>query len=144
MESTRMKTQKLASAIALSGLSATSLYAAQPPTPSSVQNDGFYNTAMGSAALSHVTPVPVGGHCVPYALNPANHSMYGCGNMAAGFGALDQNTIGFSNTALGAGVLFANTSGSYNIASGTLAMFHNTTGSYNMSTGDYSLFSNTT
>ncbi len=155
-----MKTQKLASAIALSGLSATSLYAAQPPNPSSVLSDGFYNTAMGPLALSHVTPAPVGGHCVPFALNPTTYSMFGCANTASGFAALAQNTTGFSNTAIGAGVLFADTTGAYNTAIGTLAMFHNTTGyansavgnlamfanvggQYNMATGNYSLYSNT-
>jgi Chaperone of endosialidase len=162
MESNRMKTQKLASAIALSGLSATSLYAAQPPNPSSVLSDGFYNTAMGPLALSHVTPVPPGGRCVPFAFNPVqNPPMAGCANTASGFAALAQNTTGFSNTAIGAGVLYADTSGTYNTAIGTLAMFHNTTGfansamgnltlfsntngQYNMATGNYALFSNTT
>ncbi len=156
-----MNTQKLASAIALSGFSATSLYAAQPPTPSSVQSDSFYNTATGQVALSHITPAPAGGHCVPFAFNSTNFSMYGCGNTASGFAALAQNTTGFSNTAIGAGVLYADTTGAYNTAIGTLAMFHNTTGfansamgnvalfanttgTYNMATGNYSLQSNTT
>ena len=156
-----MKTQKLASAIALSGLSATSLYAAQPSNPSSVLSDGFYNTAMGPLALSHVTPVPPGGRCVPFAFNPVQFPpMAGCANTASGFAALAQLSTGFSNTAIGAGVLFADTSGAYNTAIGTLAMFHNTTGfansaignlalfsnstgQYNMATGNYALFSNT-
>ena len=137
-----MKTQKLASAIALSGLSATSLYAAQPPNPSSVLSDGFYNTAMGPLALSHVTPAPVGGHCVPFALNPATYSMFGCANTASGFAALAQNTTGFSNTAIGAGVLYADTTGAYNTAIGTLAMFRNTTGYANSAVGNLAMFSN--
>ena len=139
-----MNTQKLASAIALSGLSATSLYAAQPPNPSSVLSDGFYNTAMGPLALSHITPAPVGGHCVPFALNSASYSMVGCGNTASGFAALAQNTTGFSNTGIGAGVLYADTTGAYNTAIGTLAMFHDTTGFANSALGNLTMFSNTT
>jgi trimeric autotransporter adhesin len=156
MEFNRMKTQKLASAIALSGLSATSLYAAQPPNPSSVLSDSFYNTAMGSVALSHITPP--NRQCVPFALS-ASAYMSGCGNTASGFGALDQNTTGYSNTADGAGSLFADTSGAYNTAVGTLTMFHtssgrgnaafgalglfnNTSGSYNLAAGNYALLSN--
>jgi hypothetical protein len=154
-----MKTQKLASAIALSGLSATSLYAAQPSTPSSVLSDGFYNTTMGPASLSHVTTPSR--QCSPYALNATTPYMSGCGNTASGFAALDQNTVGFSNTADGAGALFADTSGSYNTSVGTLSMFRTTigkgnaafgglalfanqTGSYNLAMGSYALLSNTT
>jgi len=154
-----MKTQKLASAIALSGLSATSLYAAQPPTASSVLSDGFYNTAMGPLSLSHITPPSK--QCSPFAFNAASPYMSGCGNTASGFAALDQNTTGYSNTATGAGALFANSAGYYNTAFGTLAMFHtqtgkgnavfgalglfsNTTGSYNLATGSYALLSNST
>jgi trimeric autotransporter adhesin len=159
MEFNRMNTQKLASAIALSGLSATSLYAAQPPTASSVLSDGFYNTTMGPASLSHITPP--NRQCSPYALNASTPYMSGCGNTASGFAALDQNTTGYSNTADGAGALFADTNGYYNTSVGTLSMFRttsgkgnaafgglalfsNTTGSYNLASGSYSLLGNTT
>ena len=137
-----MKTQKLAGAIALSGLSATSLYAAQPPNASSVLSDGFYNTAIGPVALSHITPPNK--QCVPYALNPNSAYMSGCGNTASGFAALAQNTTGYSNTADGAGALFADTVGYYKTAVGTLSMFRNTSGKGNAAVGALALFSNTT
>jgi hypothetical protein len=139
-----MINRRLGSFIAISGLSATSLYAAQPPNPSSVQSDGFYNTAMGTAALSHdVTPHQ---QCSPYAFNyhPGSYYMLGCGNTAGGFGALDQNTTGSALTAFGAGALFNSTSGSYNTAVGMVSLFHNTTGHGNQGFGEASLFTNTT
>ncbi len=139
-----MKNRRLGSFIAISGLSATALYAAQPTNPSSVLSDGFYNTAMGTAALSHnTTPAH---QCAPYAFNntPGSYYMLGCGNTAAGFGAMDFNTTGAADTALGAGALFYNTTGAYNTAVGTLALFHTTTGSSNQAFGAGALFSNTT
>ena len=139
-----MKNRRLGSFIAISGLSATALYAAQPTTPSSVLSDGFYNTAMGTAALSHnTTPAR---QCAPYAFNntPGVYYMIGCGNTAAGFGAMDFNTTGAADTALGAAALFNNTTGAYNTAVGTLALFHTTTGSSNQAFGAGALFSNTT
>jgi hypothetical protein len=142
MEFNRMNTQKLASAIALSGLSATSLYAAQPPTASSVLSDGFYNTTMGPASLSHITTPNK--QCSPFALNANTPYMSGCGNTASGFAALDQNTTGYSNTADGAGALFADSSGYYNTSVGTLSMFRTTTGKGNAAFGGLALFSNTT
>jgi hypothetical protein len=139
-----MKTQKLAGAIALSGLSATSLYAAQPPNPTSVLNDGFYNVAMGPVALSNIAPAPTGGHCIPFAFNHANPPfMAGCANTATGFGALAQDATGYSNSALGAGALYSDTSGYYNTALGTLSMFRNTVGRGNSALGNLTLYSNT-
>jgi hypothetical protein len=127
---------------ALAGLSATSLFAAQPPNPSSVLSDGFFNTAMGPGALSNdATP---GKQCVPYALNHSAPSMSGCANTAAGFSALNRNTTGYGSTATGAGTLYANTTGAYNTAAGILAMFTNTTGAFNVATGANALASNTT
>ncbi len=143
-----MKSQNsIAGVIALSGLSATSLYAAQPPNAGSVLSDGFYNTAMGPAALSHdTTPTKA---CSPYAFSPdktvnTTYYMSGCANTASGFGALDLNTTGAGNTATGAGALFADTSGAYNTAVGMLALFSTSTGSSNAAFGDGALFSNTT
>jgi hypothetical protein len=128
--------------IALAGLSATSLFAGQPPNPGSVLSDAFYNTAMGPGALSNdVTPSK---QCVPYALYHSAPIMSGCANTAAGFFALNGNTTGFGSTATGAGTLFANTTGAYNTAAGLLAMFVNTTGAYNVATGANALSSNTT
>ncbi len=132
----------IAGILALSGLSATALYAAQPPNPSSVQSDAFYNTAIGPAALSHVQTPPAK-PCVPFAFNSSSHYMSGCANTASGFGALDLNTTGAANTATGAGALLANTSGAYNTAIGTLALFSTTTGDLNTALGVSALFSNT-
>lgn len=144
--------------VALAGLSATSLFAAQPPNPSSVLSDNFYDTAVGVGALSHdVTP---GKPCVPYLFSAATFYMSGCANTATGFAALSANTTGYENTADGAGALFHNTSGAYNTAVGTLALFNAngpgyntgvganalyaaTTGAYNTALGSYSLFKNT-
>ena len=144
---------------ALAGLSATSLFAAQPPNAGSVLTDGFYNTAMGNASLSHdTTPSKA---CVPYLFNSTANYMSGCANTATGFAALDANTTGYENTGDGAGALFRNTSGAYNTAVGTLALFNtdgtfsntalgadalfaNTTGSFNSSLRSYSLTANTT
>jgi trimeric autotransporter adhesin len=145
--------------IALAGLSATSLYAAQPPTQSSVLSDAFYDTAMGPGSLANdVTPAQ---GCVPYALNPTNHFMSGCANTATGFAALNHNTTGYENTADGAGALFRNTTGQYNTAVGTLSLFSTSvsysntaigadalfaasTGSFNSALGSYALLANTT
>jgi hypothetical protein len=145
--------------IAIAGLSATSLYAAQPPAQSSVLSDGFYDTAMGPAALANdVTPAQ---RCVPFILNSTSNFMSGCANTATGFGALNHNTIGYENTAEGAGALFGNTTGQYNTAIGTLslfstsvsysnteigadALFGDSTGSFNSALGSYALVSDTT
>jgi hypothetical protein len=155
-----MKTQtNIASLIALSGISATSLYAAQPPIATSVRSDTFYNTAMGLVALtSDTTPNQP---CVPYALNHTNYFMSGCANTASGIAALQFNTTGSDNTATGAGALrenttgknntavggialYSTTAGSGNAAVGTGAAFSNTTGGHNAALGAYALFSNTT
>lgn len=145
--------------IAIAGLSATTLYAAQPPNQGSVLSDSFYNTAMGPASLaSYVAPTQT---CVPYLFNPSRFNMTGCANTASGFAALNRNTTGYENTADGAGALFGNTMGQYNTAVGTLALFtatvsysntaigadslvDNSTGSFNSALGSYALDSNTT
>ena len=126
--------------IALTGLSATALYAAQPPNQSPVLSDGFYNTAMGPGALSN-NQAP-SRNCIPYAFNPSYYYMSGCGNTASGFRALDLNTIGAANTAHGAGALFKNTSGAYNTAIGALALYSATSGFDNLAAGFGALFNN--
>jgi endosialidase-like protein len=145
--------------IAIAGLSATSLYAAQPPNQSPVLSDAFYNTAMGPASLANdVTPAQ---KCVPFILNSTNYFMSGCANTATGFGALNHNATGYENTANGAGALFGNTNGQYNTAVGTLSLFStsvsysntavgadvlfaDSTGSYNSALGSYALVTNST
>jgi hypothetical protein len=139
-----MKIVTIGSAIALSGLSATALYAGQPPD--SVTSDAYLNTAMGTSALAN-NAVPAQA-CVPYALYVLNQlaSYYdsSCANTAAGASALKFNLTGGSNTAFGVFAMQANTSGSYNTAIGTMALYENTTGYSNSAFGAYALFSNTT
>jgi hypothetical protein len=136
-----MRTQKIAGIMALSSLSATTLYAAQPPVSSEVQGDAFYNTAVGFFALSNdATPAK---QCVPYAFNHASSYMSGCANTASGIAALQFNTAGFANTATGAGALRQNTTGAYNTAVGSLAMYNTTVGSDNAALGTGTLFANT-
>jgi hypothetical protein len=125
--------------IALAGLSATALYAAQPSNQSPVLSDGFFNTAMGPGALSNNQTSL---NCVPYAFNPNYYYMYGCGNTASGSHALQLNTSGGGNTAHGAGTLFKNTSGAYNTAIGALAMYAASTGYDNSAVGYGALFNN--
>jgi hypothetical protein len=130
--------------IALAGLSATSLYAAQPPNPSSVLTDDYYDTAMGLGALSSdVTPQK---RCIPPMVTGRSSSYYmsGCANTASGFFALNRNTIGAGNTAMGAGALYLNTVGNSNTAAGALAMLSNTTGFGDVATGFGALYQNTT
>ncbi len=141
-----MTNLKLHGFMALTGLSATALYAAQPPNPSSVLSDGFFNTAMGPAALAHVaTPSK---QCFPYAFSATktqgSYYMSGCANTASGLAALDSDTTGAANTALGTAALYADTGGAYNTAVGSLAMFHNQTGNGNAALGAGAMFSNTT
>jgi hypothetical protein len=132
-----MKSVKIGSFIALSGLSATSLYA-QPPD--SVSSDIYSNTAMGGSALLRlVTPTKT---CVPYAISSSGAYMSGCFNTAAGAFALQANTTGFDNTSVGAYALVSNTSGSYNTATGALAMYNTTTGGGNSAFGAGALFFN--
>lgn len=155
-----MKVQKsIAGVIALSGISATSLYAAQPPISTSVKSDVFYNTAAGLVALSNdVTPRQ---QCIPYAFNHSSYYMSGCANTASGVAALQYNLTGYANTATGAGTLRKNATGFNNTAMGALSMydstsgwgnsafgtatlFSNSTGTHNAAAGSYALFSNTT
>jgi hypothetical protein len=126
--------------IALTGLSATALYAAQPTNQSPVLSDSFFNTAMGPGTLSNNHTPQV--NCVPYAFNSSYYYMYGCGNTASGSHALALNTTGGANTAHGAGALFKNTSGAYNTAIGALAMYSATSGYDNSAVGYGALFNN--
>jgi hypothetical protein len=111
------------------------------PGCNSVASDSNANTAVGSAALTHVTS--------------------GFDNTASGGGALSANTTGNFNTASGVAALFSNTTGANNTASGVQALnfnsvghqntaagfqavFHNTIGNNNTGVGYFALFSNTT
>jgi hypothetical protein len=89
----------------LSGLSAGSAYAAQPPD--TVTSDKYYNTAMGADALLDLGNSAT---CMP---QPCSR-----GNTAAGANALKSNTSGHGNAAFGAWSLFKNTTGAANTAIG--------------------------
>jgi len=137
-----MKTRTLTGALALSGISATALYAAQPTD--SVVSDAYLNTAMGGSALKSLPAPPA--TCVLYALGYATNttSVLNCFNTAAGAFALQANNSGGANAAFGADTLLANTTGSYNVAVGAAALYSNTTGSSNTALGEGAMFYNTT
>ena len=65
-------------------------------------------------------------------------------NVAVGFEALKNNTIGTGNTANGVQALYSNTTGSNNIAIGNNALYFNETGSYNTANGRAALNRNAT
>jgi hypothetical protein len=131
----------MASAIALSGLSATALYAAQPTD--SVTSDAYLNTAMGGSALQNLAAPPAA--CTLYALGTAtNYSAFGCFNTAAGAFALQDSTSGGANTAIGSDAMTLTTSGSYNVAVGAIALYSNTTGDSNTALGMGALMRNST
>jgi hypothetical protein len=151
-----MKILRIGSLVALSGLSATALYAAQPPD--SVSSDGNANTAMGSAAMVSLVNPTQG--CVPSAVTSTPYMM-GCFNTAAGDDAMLSNTTGAANTAIGTSALSSNYAGSFNTAVGSLSMyslngatgnsafgasslFSDTSGYSNTASGSYSMFHNTT
>ncbi|HEV7781581.1 MAG TPA: tail fiber domain-containing protein [Chitinophagaceae bacterium] len=87
-------------------------------------NSGYYNTAIGSAALFENTT----------AFN----------NTATGHNVMEHNTTGADNTANGAFGLFNNTTGTGNVTAGFKSMFNNTTGGGNTTMGYMSSFFNST
>jgi hypothetical protein len=105
-------------------------FAQQPPDV--VVSDDFRNTAMGSYALSVLTP---GADSTEY---------LGTSNTAVGWAALNANSIGYQNSALGFQSLSSNQSGNDNVALGVDALYSNSTGSYNTATGFSALSNNTT
>jgi hypothetical protein len=106
---------------------AESVHAQQPPDV--VASDAYDNTAMGTSALSNLTP------SYPNACN----CYLGYSNTASGNFALNANTTGSYNTASGDSALIENTTGSDNTASGFLALADNTTGSNNSAFGSWAL-----
>jgi hypothetical protein len=86
------------------------LYSNEPTS----SDNGIYNTAVGSLALS---------------ANTTGHR-----NTATGYQALYSNTSGYGNTATGHYALYSNT-GAYNTAYGTSALAGNTTGNDNTAIG---------
>ena len=65
-------------------------------------------------------------------------------NVAIGYDALKNNTLGYSNAAMGAGALQLNTIGYNNLAIGTQTLQQNTDGHDNMAFGLFALLNNTT
>jgi uncharacterized coiled-coil protein SlyX len=94
--------------------------AVDPPPTGGYPN---FNTAVGDDALFSVTT--------------------GIDNVAAGYAALFNDTIGSFNTCLGYHALYANTTGTRNTATGNGALARNTTGSINTAVGLHALILNT-
>jgi Chaperone of endosialidase len=145
---------------------ATSVHGAQPPDV--VASDSFQNTAMGTSALTTVTPF---NECNPHGCEPVGNANTAAGyhalnavdtggdNTAVGANALSLN-LSFGNTAVGAQSLAANTmgeentavgwatlavsTGSVNTAIGSEALERDTTGSFNTALGASALQVNTT
>ncbi|MGA3158384.1 MAG: tail fiber domain-containing protein [Steroidobacteraceae bacterium] len=167
-----MKRPGIHNTLLLSGLSATALYAAQPPDPvGSLEN----STAVGAGALASLSASScknLEGVLCSYGntavgINALSLNSSGAGNTAVGSYALKSNTTGLYNTAVGAyslfntsaagdnngngnnntglgyGSLYANTSGKQNTGLGSEALTANTTGSRNTAVGAESLASNT-
>ena len=84
-------------------------YVALASNTSDQDQQGVYNTAIGSGALTTNTT--------------------GSGNVGVGQGALYNNTTGSFNTGVGESALAANTTGSGNVGVGDGALVSNTTGS---------------
>ncbi len=101
---------------------------------------GFYNTAIGSAALSANTSGDNNTACGGFALSS---NTVGSFNTAIGLQALLNNTSGSENTAGGLGALYWNKDGSFNTANGVDALFNNASGNNNTAFGSYALFFNT-
>jgi hypothetical protein len=83
---------------------------------------GFYNVAVGNAALHDTT--------------------IGTQNTATGAFSMFWNTTGEFNTAIGTQALFNNISGGYNTAAGRFALLANDTGSFNTAIGHEAANSN--
>jgi hypothetical protein len=111
---------------------AESAYGQQQP-PDVVVSDAEYNTAMGSGALTSVTPY----------FSEACNCYLVYSNTASGNATLYENTTGSYNTASGDSALASNTTGSGNTASGFLALVANTTGGSNSAFGFWALGRNT-
>lgn len=103
------------------------------------KGDNYYNTALGSNALtSNIT----GSYNTANGYAALYYTSTGSNNTANGYYSLVYNTTGYSNTAVGNLSLSANTTGNANTANGNSALYHNTTGGSNTAVGFYSLGSN--
>ena len=88
------------------------------------------NAYLSGDAVIHGITIGLGSGNLPY-------------NLAVGYLALYNNTIGNSNTANGYRALYSNTAGSGNTANGETALNSNTTGTFNSAIGYETLYFNT-
>ncbi len=156
-----MKIGRISGLIAVSGMSATSVFGqatnATLPTQIPASVDRFYNLALGSNAMNSL-------QSYDYSISKANcdypANWTGCFNTAIGELALASNNTGHENLAVGPFALYANTSGYYNTAVGNYALQSNktgysdvgvgtgalqfNTGNFNSGVGSYALWRNTT
>jgi len=102
---------------------------------------GFYNTAIGVAALNVNTS---GSNNTAVGYNASHNNTTGSANTSIGDNAMHSTTTGVQNTSVGSDSFYDNTTGSYNTAIGNNALIANTTGSYNTAVGDNALHYNTT
>jgi hypothetical protein len=119
-------------------------YAQLPSTNDT--SDGFGNTGMGTGALIDVAPSTGfnGTNNTAAGYNALDGNTIGHDNAAFGSWAMADNTTGADNTAVGSGALLRNTTGSNNTAIGNVALYRNTTGGNNTATGIVALGNNTT
>lgn len=127
-----MKYSSASRVVSFGGLLCIAGFALAQQPPDVVASDGYKNTAMGTNALSALTPVA------------GSIDNFGGANTAVGWGALSANSIGFQNTAVGVESLAFNQSGYDNVAVGVDALTANSTGSLNTATGIVALANNST
>ncbi|MBK9336328.1 MAG: tail fiber domain-containing protein [Lewinellaceae bacterium] len=113
----------------------------------STDSSASHNTALGVAALHHLTSqsnlVAVGDSALFNNGTDATDIYQAAKNTAIGSKSLFSNTTGSYNTAAGYRALFSNTYGEYNTATGTETLQSNRTGSRNTADGYRALYSNT-
>ena len=106
-----------------------------------VDFEGWFNTAVGTAALKENTTGQSNSALGDQSLQL---NTTGLNNTATGKSALYNNTTGQNNTASGAYSLLNNLDADFNVAVGSSAMFNNSTGPGNTALGASSLTGNTT
>jgi hypothetical protein len=116
-------------------------HAQQPPDPTA--SDGYGNTAVGSAALSHLQ-LPRGTYNTATGFNALEANTTGSRNNASGVYAMSSNTTGVDNNAMGYQAMYLNSAGYRDSAIGAFALAANTTGNYNNAVGYGAMAFNTT
>jgi hypothetical protein len=100
---------------------------------------GFYNTAIGSAALVFIGS---GSYNTAAGSQALYFNSGGSDNTAVGFKALTYSSSSSDNTAIGYEALLNNMGGSDNTANGSQALYSNTSGSDNTAVGFEALLNN--